>query len=47
MPTRALKLEAARTVLEVGAVLNYLGALIIRIGFWDIVYHNFNKEPPK
>ena len=23
------------------------GALIIRIGFWGILYHNYNKEPPK
>ena len=24
-----------------------LGALIIRIGFGGILYHNYNKEPPK
>ena len=24
-----------------------IGALIIRIGFWGILYYNYNKEPPK
>ena len=24
-----------------------MGALIIRIGFWGILYHSSNKEPPK
>ena len=23
------------------------GALTIRVGFWDIFYYNYNKEPPK
>ena len=23
------------------------GLFIIRIGFWGILYHNYNKEPPK
>ena len=26
---------------------NNIGALIIRIGFWDILYSNYNKETPK
>ena len=24
-----------------------IGALIIRLGFWGPLYHNYNKEPPK
>ena len=24
-----------------------IGALIIRIGFWGILYYSYNKEPPK
>ena len=24
-----------------------VGALIIGIGFWDILYYNYNREPPK
>ena len=28
-------------------VLDIIGALIIRIGFWSIIYHNYDKEPPK
>ena len=24
-----------------------IGALIIRIGFWGILYYTYNKEPPK
>ena len=24
-----------------------VGALIIRIGSWGILYYNYNKEPPK
>ena len=24
-----------------------IGALIIRIGFWCILYHKYNKAPPK
>ena len=24
-----------------------VGALIIRIGLWGILYYNYNKEPPK
>ena len=24
-----------------------IGALIIRIGFWDPVYYTYNKEPPQ
>ena len=25
----------------------HIGALIIRVGFWGPLYHNYNKEPPK
>ena len=24
-----------------------IGALVIRIGFWGILYSNYNKEPPE
>ena len=24
-----------------------IGALIIRIGFWSLLFYNHNKEPPK
>ena len=24
-----------------------IGALIIRIGFWEALYYDYNKEPPK
>ena len=26
---------------------NDIGALIIRLGFWGILYYNYNKEPRK
>ena len=25
----------------------YIGAFILRIGFWDVLYCNYNKELPK
>ena len=25
---------------------NHVGALLIRIGFWGMVYHDSNQEPP-
>ena len=28
-------------------IMIYIGALIIRIGFWGPLYYNYNKEPPK
>ena len=28
-------------------IVEALIALIIRIGFWDILYYNYNKEPPR
>ena len=27
--------------------ISNIGALIIRIGFEGIIYHDYNKEPPK
>ena len=24
-----------------------IGALMIRIGFWGLLYYTYNKEPPK
>ena len=27
--------------------MKYIGALIIRIGFWGPLYYNYDKEPPK
>ena len=24
-----------------------IGAIITRLGFWGIIYYNFNKEPPQ
>ena len=29
---------------KLGAIT--IGALIIRIGFWGILYYSYNKEPP-
>ena len=28
-------------------ITNTIGAFIIRIGFWDPFYYNYNKERPK
>ena len=30
---------------KLGAIT--IGALIIRIGFWGILYYSYNKEPPQ
>ena len=29
------------------AMTGNIGVLIIRIGFWGILYYSYNKEPPK
>ena len=32
---------------EPGMEVPNIGALIVRIGFWDPFYYNYNKEAPK
>ena len=32
---------------EEGSLVDNIGALIIRIGFWGPVHYSYDKEPPK
>ena len=41
--TRSLSRPRGFGVLSSG----YIGALIIRLGFWGPLHYNYNKEPPK
>ena len=44
---KPLMVEAAlRPAAPEQDIVSNVGALIIRIGFWRIIYSNYNKEPP-